>query len=361
MIMVSSGDRAGLRLWLRDGQTLQVGRTELADCCIPEDELMSRLHFAVDSEQGVCRIRDLGSRNGTFINGELVKIANLKNGDTILAGRTEFQITIGARTHEPVSQTAPISNSAAPRVQFQVSSQSTLNTPIRLDGDDESTILNEHQSHSQSPPSYDETLGVPLSLQPNIQESARVGVTTDYEVRAERFEVVEGPNGLPAIHPAGGHTRPMDAVLTLNNQRGFHMLINVDKMETAAQSFFASPIQGRKFLRVIDNLVLISSDDEIDRLDLFCRAWGRDALIGLVSNLSKFQLADNLRSYPHVVRSPSVLLDELRRTAPEGQRLILTAIEALFLERDGAEDWLLMLNPESGLDWNDLGFSIANR
>ena len=62
-LRVTSGPYQGRRLWLRDGQTIQVGRTEYADLCIADDPLMSRVHFALDSDGGMVRLRDLGSRS----------------------------------------------------------------------------------------------------------------------------------------------------------------------------------------------------------------------------------------------------------------------------------------------------------
>lgn len=81
-------------MWLRDGQTLQVGRTEYADLCISDDPLMSRVHFALDSDSGMIRIRDLGSRNGTYVNGQLIKIQELNHGDMIVAGQTRFDVVV---------------------------------------------------------------------------------------------------------------------------------------------------------------------------------------------------------------------------------------------------------------------------
>src|SRR5439155_11949496 len=41
-----------------------------------------------------CRISDLGSRNGTFLNGSRIQEAVLFDGDLISAGQTRFRVHI---------------------------------------------------------------------------------------------------------------------------------------------------------------------------------------------------------------------------------------------------------------------------
>jgi hypothetical protein len=57
------------------------------------DEYLSRKHFEVapDSE-GVMRVRDLGSRNGTFLNTLPASNTKVQSGDEIRAGTNRFRI-----------------------------------------------------------------------------------------------------------------------------------------------------------------------------------------------------------------------------------------------------------------------------
>ena len=57
------------------------------------DEFLSRRHFEVlpDSD-GSIRVRDLGSRNGTFLNTLPAKDAKVHRGDEIRAGVNRFRI-----------------------------------------------------------------------------------------------------------------------------------------------------------------------------------------------------------------------------------------------------------------------------
>lgn len=55
-----------------------------------EDNLASRRHFKVVSEAGAWYVEDLGSTNGTLVNGSRAQRARLADGDTIRAGNTQL-------------------------------------------------------------------------------------------------------------------------------------------------------------------------------------------------------------------------------------------------------------------------------
>ena len=58
------------------------------------DRYFSRFHFLVDINPPMCRLMDLGSRNGTQVNGTKVGSSELKDGDRIRAGRTELAVRV---------------------------------------------------------------------------------------------------------------------------------------------------------------------------------------------------------------------------------------------------------------------------
>ena len=67
---------------------------EGVDLCLPQPGV-SRRHFQIVTEGGGYILRDLGSKNGTFLNGEKVwKETELKSGDIIKAGTEEFEFMV---------------------------------------------------------------------------------------------------------------------------------------------------------------------------------------------------------------------------------------------------------------------------
>jgi len=85
----AEGKRTSVHLAGRPSVTF--GRSPEADISIP-DAKVSRIHAEIKLWDGEYVIKDLQSRNGTFINGTRADVAVLKSGDVIRVGPTEFQV-----------------------------------------------------------------------------------------------------------------------------------------------------------------------------------------------------------------------------------------------------------------------------
>ena len=72
-----------------------IGREE--DCQLrPNSELVSRHHCVFTNDEFTLRVRDLGSTNGTFVNGEPLRGGVvLTSGDRVTVGKIEFQVLLG--------------------------------------------------------------------------------------------------------------------------------------------------------------------------------------------------------------------------------------------------------------------------
>ena len=77
----TSGEEVGREFKLIEGET-NVGRGKESQIQIL-DPGASREHAVIRFSTGGCVIEDLGSTRGTFVNGEIVQSAELKDGDTI--------------------------------------------------------------------------------------------------------------------------------------------------------------------------------------------------------------------------------------------------------------------------------------
>ena len=64
---------------------ITIGRAT-ANSLVLNDGQVSRLHARIDYENGVWSIRDLNSRNGTFVNGKRIAVQSLRAGDQIAIG-----------------------------------------------------------------------------------------------------------------------------------------------------------------------------------------------------------------------------------------------------------------------------------
>src|SRR5437764_1738957 len=110
---VVSGKAAGMSLLIDD--ELVIGRLAQGAGRLADDEEISRSHarLSVDS-RGLCAIEDLGSTNGTFVNGMRVTAPQaLSEGDTIEVGNTTLVMREISRPQEPPPAPVP----ASPPVQ----------------------------------------------------------------------------------------------------------------------------------------------------------------------------------------------------------------------------------------------------
>jgi hypothetical protein len=102
-LKVASGKQEGNTIPLSPGKFL-VGREE--DCHLrPNSELISRHHCVFTLDEYALRVRDLGSTNGTFVNGERIRGGVVLNpGDVVSFGKLEFSVIIRDPAAEETAQ-----------------------------------------------------------------------------------------------------------------------------------------------------------------------------------------------------------------------------------------------------------------
>jgi len=86
-----SGKYQGGEFPLNEGQDVVVGRSSELDMVLVE-EMVSRKHAVFRLENGVLTVQDLGSTNGTFVNGERIDKAALREGDRVLVGTSILRV-----------------------------------------------------------------------------------------------------------------------------------------------------------------------------------------------------------------------------------------------------------------------------
>src|SRR5262245_53988490 len=115
-----SGKYQGGEFPLRMEREIVIGRSSDLDMVLVED-MVSRKHAKISTLGGQIVIQDLGSTNGTFVNGEKIKKIRLKEGDRILIGTSIIKVVAVDSASSPTEAEARarLESSAARRSQAQ--------------------------------------------------------------------------------------------------------------------------------------------------------------------------------------------------------------------------------------------------
>ena len=102
-LTMTVGSRAGTSFLLDPTEENRIGRDP--ECAIAlSDPLCSRVHAILIQEDGAWHIRDLESRNGTYVNDQRIDDAVLGDGHSVRIGNTEFAFHV---TQEPPTILSP--------------------------------------------------------------------------------------------------------------------------------------------------------------------------------------------------------------------------------------------------------------
>lgn len=141
-----------LVLLRRDGSTKNfampstvtvIGRREDCDLCIPL-MIVSRKHCQLSIEQDTLNVRDLGSRNGTFVNGRQIEAAAVAAGDRIQVGPVSFAVQIdGNPADDSVILSPPKSISKSDDVTEQAKFFAEINDEETMQDQSVTELLND--------------------------------------------------------------------------------------------------------------------------------------------------------------------------------------------------------------------------
>jgi serine/threonine-protein kinase len=92
---ITAGPLAGRVFTFEGHDVFLVGRSPNAHCRFSEDDpFFSRVHFLIEVNPPRCRLTDMSSRNGTFVNGRKVEVVDLADRDEIRAGHTRILVRV---------------------------------------------------------------------------------------------------------------------------------------------------------------------------------------------------------------------------------------------------------------------------
>lgn len=143
-LTVIEGPHKGKTYTFAEHDTFLVGRASYAHFRLPKDDrYFSRVHFMVEVNPPCCRLMDMHSTNGTYVNGRRVETANLQDNDVIKGGRTLIRVAIeGAEQPGRVpeaqprgaskDQTAAAIDQGPPRAPAAASAPASVEPPAAL-------------------------------------------------------------------------------------------------------------------------------------------------------------------------------------------------------------------------------------
>ncbi|MDB4941546.1 MAG: hypothetical protein JWP97_1080 [Labilithrix sp.] len=126
-----SGKYQGGEFPIVNDKPIIVGRSSDLDMVLVED-MVSRKHARITMQQDQIWIEDLGSTNGSFVNGEKIKRARLKEGDRVLIGTSILKVIAGEGSRaDSVDAKRDLENVAARRnTQARTMSGSIEEVPL---------------------------------------------------------------------------------------------------------------------------------------------------------------------------------------------------------------------------------------
>ncbi len=107
-LTITKGQDAGRVVRLEEGETKTFGRGSQADVTL-SDAVVSRVHCRIRVEGGACYVQDMGSRNGTSVNGRaLTEEARLADDDALGIGTELAEVRITPDTSPAEEEVEPV-------------------------------------------------------------------------------------------------------------------------------------------------------------------------------------------------------------------------------------------------------------
>lgn len=189
-LLVVAGERVGSRYTVPAGGVI-IGRSRSCDFSINE-EILSRQHCNCYVEGDVAYLQDLGSANGTLINGDEIDTApyTLHDGDIITLGGTVLRVTLkqGASVVAPsrASEDEPTKRSGMTAIKWSESLEDDSTFSMPSDVSEASDASSKAASKAASKASLEEQIDLGLeddSLDDDVASDVETGSTMKTIIR----------------------------------------------------------------------------------------------------------------------------------------------------------------------------------
>ncbi len=176
-LLVEAGRMKGQRFQVPEGRTVAIGRSIRSDIQIP-DRGASRIHCRLTNGPDGAVLTDLGSSNGTLVNGKLIESTALSPGDLICIGSFEMRFGLVA------SGDAPEGVKKLPETTIDLVKGKVGAASVRKRYDSTAATLSTERSRNAEVARLQARLGIICDMASTINSEIRVEAVYDAAARA---------------------------------------------------------------------------------------------------------------------------------------------------------------------------------
>lgn len=182
------------------GTELLIGRGKECDLQ-PRTELISRKHCLITITDSQVMVRDLGSKNGTFVNGERIEGEHgLQNGDHLGIGPMEFELQIDSQASTKRPEVQGMADVIQRTTQKPTGSATDFNVGSWLDEVDEQERAERRADPETRQFKLDETEQLPVNETTANPSDTTIDGRSDSSQEKSKFDKNAGK--LPRISKA---------------------------------------------------------------------------------------------------------------------------------------------------------------
>ncbi|MBI1249268.1 FHA domain-containing protein [bacterium] len=370
------------RVSLDDKSPVRIGRSVRCDVTVPDDPHISGMHFSVACEAGRIFLKDLQSRNGTFVNGAKVSDSlQLHDGDVIVAGKTQFQLVV---ISEPTGTDTPSESNGD---NYYLSAEGPLANPKYTEYDQTEPIVPQsdslfvHPEAKQDSPSAQDYprlssgsfkdarrragLGsdfpgsrpLPLSDSSQLPTNPSVPQRSIEAPRSMqiRYETRKAPSGMTYFCPRNEAKPPTDVAEFIGHNRFLYAVVNFSRLQPQQKTTFYNEAIAAGGVQISNSLLLIAKQETASFYSLLRQAWGQDAMICMASQLNKTDFTSLVYKLNEQLASPSQLLNHLYSDSQFTSSGLFDGVSALLLEIERGARWVIFKNDSEIRTWRTLG------
>jgi hypothetical protein len=299
ILEITSGPEAGRKVTIGTGQTLTIGRMPTADLAIASDASLSRTHFLLECLGRSCRLQDLNSSHGTFLDGEQVGEATIAEECEIRAGKTTFFVRL-----DPDAADTPVAG------RDRASDNSGENDPYASLGPDEMAGIHA-KTTAASAPVVNPPASAPVAARAPAAAAAVAAVPVAAPVPRSpavgrppqgklQFAKVKCHSPMTLFRGSESTPPPASVAWLLRQAFPMYLIADFSKLNLPLPEELEQPTFLFNWMDddVLPHCspVILSETDPVDPYAVIDELWSQDALMCVFTKLPKPALVKHLRA-----------------------------------------------------------------